>query len=161
MWPGRVWAALARLASPRLDLAWRFVNNKWNANFQLHQKIISARPSRRCWCCCCCCCCRSPGSVDILNNCCALGTLHSVAAAAAAASAIAFGGSRSKRATQRSRCCCCCCRRFSTARYDKNFCYPDPDPDPAPSRVFVSGSGLLRLCWVYSPFAQLRIFATS
>lgn len=34
-------------------------------------------------------------------------------------------------------------------------------PDPAPSRVFVSGSGLLRLCWVYSPFAQLRIFATS
>lgn len=36
-----------------------------------------------------------------------------------------------------------------------------PDPDSAPSRVFVSGSGLLRLCWVYSPFAQLRIFATS
>lgn len=39
---GLVWPGLAQLDSPR-----RFVNNKWNANFQLHQKIISAS-NRRC-----------------------------------------------------------------------------------------------------------------
>lgn len=39
---GLVWPSLPRLDSPR-----RFVNNKWNANFQLHQKIISAS-NRRC-----------------------------------------------------------------------------------------------------------------
>lgn len=107
-WPGLVCPSLAWPASTR-----RFVNNKWNANFQLHQKIISASNRRSCCCCCCCCnfhccCCRSWGSVDILNNCCALGTLHS-----AAAHCIAFGGNRSKTATQRSRCCC---RRFSSSR---------------------------------------------
>lgn len=44
MWPRRSpsWPGLAQLGSPR-----RFVNNKWNANFQLHQKIISAS-NRRC-----------------------------------------------------------------------------------------------------------------
>lgn len=44
---------LCGLDGARLGLVWpssprRFVNNKWNANFQLHQKIISASNSRCC-----------------------------------------------------------------------------------------------------------------
>lgn len=59
------------------------------------------------------------GSVDILNNCCALGTLHS-----AAAHCIAFGGSRSKTATQP----LLLPAFLFVARYDKNFWYPSQSP---------------------------------
>lgn len=158
---GLVWPSLPRLGSPR-----RFVNNKWNANFQLHQKIISAS-NRRCCCCCCnfyCCCCCCWGSVDILNNCCALGTLHS-----AAAHCIAFGGSRSKTATQP----LLLPAFLFVARYDKNFWYPSPPCSLCCLALSSTSLSLLprSLCclslsrsvrfwpssvWVYSPFAQLN-----